>query len=116
MASCVAGIAVTGRLLVRQIALERGVVGAENAAHVACDELGLPGRTGHTFIVNFSQSKTSRTHAGSGGRGGCRHAGGAGGARGIPGHAFVRANSTGLAHGVCIPEVPRVACTVQDRR
>ena len=47
----------------RQIALQRGVVGAGNATHVACDELGLPGRAGHTFIVNFSQSKTSRTHA-----------------------------------------------------
>jgi hypothetical protein len=99
-----------------KVTLECGVVGAKNTAHVACDELGLAGRAGLARCIIGVGLKTTRTHAGSGGCGGRRHAGGTGGASGVPTNGFERPNGTRLAHGVGIPEVSGVACTVQDRR
>ena len=117
MVARVSGIAKAGRVLVWKVTLECGVVSAENAARVAGDKLGLPGRTGLACRLVGVRLKASSTHAGRGGRGEGRHASGTLFTRSVACAGFDFTHQACFAQqGGGVAEVARLARTVQDRR
>ena len=128
MVARVSGIAKAGRVLVWEVTLECGVFSAENAARVAGDKLGLPGRTSLACRFVGVGLKASRTHAGSGGCGQSCHATRAGGACSITRNCFKSSyracftlieicnKSSIFIDGIGNSKVTWLAFAVQDRR